>query len=1188
MLKKLGQTAGLFLALLAPAPATFPAQPADTQAPAARAWLEAHPVVVVGMHSKGWLPFEGFQGATPTGFAYETLLEANRRLGIHFQVRRYDDWSTLLQDACEGKLDLVLTVALTAERTRCLIFSRPYIESPVALVSRRDNQRVRSSGDLAGLKIVTESDFSTSAVARERFSNAANITADDTDAALREVADGGADVYLGNPYVASLAFHRPGLENLGLVRPSDLPQDTLHFAAPNANAPLIEALDEALDAIPSARRTALRQRWLPELQWDQSRLTLSERERQTLPKVIRAGIPDSRAPIAFMDARDGPSGFVMEYINRFHGIGANIETKGYDPAELSRLARRGELDAIAGIPDDSNIIAGWVVSEPLVTVPNVIVTRVNSKTLLDISDLRGKKVAVSDPLRVGIRLKSAAPRVEIVSYPTAEGGLRALRRSEVAAYVGNLAVVERALRDQHAGALHIAAPAGIEDRIVLAAPPENRAIVTSFNRLLASLPSREREAIRGDWLAVDLHSGVDWRRVLSWAVPFGLLALAAGVIFISGHIRLRAEVAQRSRAESRLNDIVSSLPAVVYQAELREDGSAKLLFVSENMEDLLGVSANAVIADEGALYALMHPDDRDQVRSAAKLAFAESDQIDIAFRAESMDGWRWVRSHSKPSLGDQDALIWTGYWIDVTKSYLQARDLAEAKAAAENAAAAKAEFLATMSHEIRTPMGGVLGMLEVLDHTELDEEQRRVLSYVNDSAQILRQILDDILDFSKIQAGRMSLSPNVSDVRALVSSVVHLLSPQAVEKGIELTMRADSSVAGHHWVDALRLKQVLFNLLSNAIKFTNAGSVEVEVLVTRTESRIQTLQLSVRDTGIGVSAEQQSRLFAPFAQAEASISREYGGTGLGLAICRRLIDLMGGSLAFDSTLGQGTVVVVHLTLPIAEAPPALHDRNAATAADDWTSYRVLVAEDHPTKQILMRWRLEQLNLTGDVVEDGLAALHRIKSESYDLLITDCIMPNMDGYELARSVRIWEQSTGQSRIPIIALTANAMDDDVRRCLEAGMDDFMAKPVDLLTLRNAISRWLPAPPPMIDEPRAANHPSDATIDWLDELSRTVGSMEVAHDLVLALAASTSLDMRLLHTAIGSGDQPEVLRLLHRVLGGFGTIGHVQLTDRIAAIMSDLRSEGLRSASDKLAVLMADVSLWIERWKGKAGTT
>ena len=523
---------------------------------------------------------------------------------------------------------------------------------------------------------------------------------------------------------------------------------------------------------------------------------------------------------------------------------------------------------------------------------------------------------------------------------------------------------------------------------------------------------------------------------------------------------------------------------------------------------------------------------------------------------------------------------------DVATAFLEMRDslrqkateLTESEARAQDASRAKSAFLAAMSHEIRTPMVGVTGMLELLSHTSLDPEQRHCVDVIDSSAQSLLQIIGDILDFSKIEAGKLDLAPEAVDLRKLVEASANNFLGVASGKGVKLDWHIDASVGAAHRADPLRLRQVLSNLLSNALKFTHKGGVTLEVETLMQEGEIETIAFRVHDTGIGIAQDQQDKLFSAFSQAESGTARQYGGTGLGLAICRRLAQLMGGELGLRSQLGEGTTVSLVLPLPRADVQMLAATHHAM--ADDFPQRSapgiaeaeaerslVLLVDDHPTNREVITRQLARAGYASEMAIDGEDALAHWKSGRYALVLADIHMPRLDGYGLVAAIRNAEQREGRSRTPVIALTANVSKGEAERCIAAGMDDFLPKPVPLAQLARRLRLWLPhavfpaagesAPPPTAVPAPA---PASAIVPPLDlsVLHEIAGDdAGVAHEILGDFLNSTKRDVAALEVAYVQGNRAELAREAHRIKGAARLVGADTLGRCVAEIEAAART-------------------------------
>jgi PAS domain S-box-containing protein len=516
---------------------------------------------------------------------------------------------------------------------------------------------------------------------------------------------------------------------------------------------------------------------------------------------------------------------------------------------------------------------------------------------------------------------------------------------------------------------------------------------------------------------------------------------------------LEKALAQRASAEQRFSDIAAVTDGWLWEQD--QDLRFSYLSGTDHVEQL-GLTGNSVIGKTREEWLSTHP----EVRSSADWSVVLDAQRDhlpfrnFVYRAPSAPDAveRWFRISGQPVFDQAGVFLgYRGVGSDVSELYLS-------KARAEEASRTKSMFLANMSHEIRTPMNGVLGMAEVLEATLTDPEHKRMIGTIRKSGETLLNILNDILDMSKIEAGKMELEDVPFSPVDLAERVEDLHRLMAEEKGLDFEVLVSTGADTRRMGDPFRVQQILHNLVSNAIKFTDRGEVTVEV-----SGRLgKPLTLEVRDTGIGMSPEEIERLHEEFRQADSSVTRRFGGTGLGMAITRTLVHRMGGEISVQSAKGAGTTVRVTLPLQVTEAAPEAAPPSAFQAGQNrLDGLRILAADDNGTNRSVLELMLSRSGAQVTTVEDGLQAVNAWEPGKFDAVLLDIAMPVMDGKGALEAIRAMEAAAGSGRVPIIAVTANAMSHQIVEYLIWGFDSCVSKPLTMNDVTKAILSMLPKP-------------------------------------------------------------------------------------------------------------------------------
>ncbi|NJJ58860.1 MULTISPECIES: transporter substrate-binding domain-containing protein [unclassified Pseudomonas] len=1046
---------------------------------AQRQWLQNKRELVLGAAFPDYPPFD----LTSSGRDYEGLTAdyaglLAMALDVPVKVLRYPSREAAIRALEAGDIDLLGSSNSFEAANPNLTLSEPYAVDRPVLVTREGETRSLNDG-LAGMRLALVYHYLPLHEVEKLYPKAIIRAYPSYQNALNAVAFEQADVFLGDTISTHYMINKGYLKNIRMANFGRHEAYGFSFAMPQDQRMLLSIVDAVLRAVPTSERETIAKRWSAgsDILLTDQKLQLTLREERWLREnpVVKVIVNPTFAPLTFFDADGNFRGItadLLELIRLRTGLRFEVQ-RGRDVNTMIEHVETGKADIIGAVIPSVEREAQLNFSRPYLENSYVMLTRKDGQAPTGLEEMEGKRLAVTQGSPLKKFLREHFPKIQLVETGDTFKSAELLVQGHVEGAVNTLVVANYFLSSQM-----------LQDKIQISfsigTMPATFGLATSrsatelssiLDKALLSIAPDELGVINSRWRGYTAASDSYWRDyhqlIARIIIGTGLLLL----ISLSWNAYMRRQIKHRKMAERALNDqfefmraLVNETPHPIYVRDnkglLQTCNDSYLQAFDVKREDVIGKSAvqiSTALAVEAAQY---HADYQRVVAEGNPLILDRT----LHIRGKKLTIYHWILPY-RDSVGEVQGII--GGWIDISERRQLFDELRTAKERADEANRAKSTFLATMSHEIRTPMNAVIGMLELtLKRADQGHLDRPAIEVAYNSAKDLLELIGDILDIARIESGRLSLAPERVNLREVIESVVRVFDGLARQKTLSLLLEFTPDLEHTEvLIDPLRFKQVLSNLISNAIKFTERGQVKIKVEVSATELPQQVeMKLVVEDTGIGISRDDQMRLFEPFAQADNSGQLARSGAGLGLVICRSLCAMMGGQLSLSSVPMVGTQVHVNLKMNRLQAAQVVDELKPA-ATTDVPVLNVLVVDDHPANRLLMCQQLGYLGHQFTAAQNGAAGFQAWRQEHFDLVIADCNMPIMNGYELSRSIREYEQREQLTPCVVLGFTANAQPEEKQRCAQAGMDDCLFKPINLTALERQLAKISPQPTGLI---------------------------------------------------------------------------------------------------------------------------
>ncbi|WP_277963450.1 transporter substrate-binding domain-containing protein [Pseudomonas sp. RIT-To-2] len=1126
-----------------------------------RRWLWQRRVLRLGVSQPDYAPFD----ILGTGQEYEGITAdyaglVASLLNLNVEVVRYPSRAEALAAVRDGSVDVLGTSNVFEAATSNLVLSQAYAQDESVLASRSDD-RTALFGGLDNRRLAMQEFYLPQAVVQELYPGARIQLYSSTVAALGAVAFGQADMFLGNALGAYYQVYKGQLNGLYLSHLPQVQSNYFGFAVSARNSRLLTLVNAALQAIPEHERLAILGRWSVGgvTIGQRHALALTEAEQRWLANAptLKVLIDPQFLPLSYLDSQGryrGISAQVLEVIGQMTGLEFEVQT-GKSLAEMISRVQRGDADLLAALPPSQAREQQLSFTRAYMSSPRVLVTRDGEVAPHSLEQMDGKRLAVIHGSFLFDVLREQYPGVIPVPAPSADHALSMVTNGAADAAMLTLIGARYRIFRQYAGRLHINATLPVRPASVAFATSHHAPeLLSILNKALLAIPPQEFNDLAARWRGEVVLEESFWARHRWHIVQLIIMAVVVLGLGLGWITQLRRQVRRRVKAEVALTDqlefmrvMIDGTPHPIYV----RDPEGCLLTCNASYLEAVQVQFEEVVGKPVGQSIAFTFEEAESYQQAYLQAMKDNVKVVADRRVRLRNGefktiYHWALPYTTTD-GAIAGLI--GGWIDITERQRLLLAYQQAKEQAEAANRAKTVFLATMSHEIRTPMNAITGMLELaLKKSEQGVFDHLSIEVAANAASSLLALIGDILDITRIETGHLTLEPQPTDLMGHVEAVVRLFEVQARHKRLRLALDVEGEAGSLVLLDPLRFKQIVSNLLSNAVKFTHEGEVRVAVRLRPGEQGLG-VSLTVSDTGVGIPPDEVAQLGSAFTQASNHQQSPRDGCGLGLNISRTLCAMMGGRLGLQSTLGQGTQAGFELTLPWATARQA--DASGVPAAS--RPLNVLVVDDYRANRILLQQQLAYLGHRVTLAEDGNSGLLCWLRGDFDLVMSDCNMPGLDGYQLVQAIRVHEQRSARTRCKVLGFTANAVPQERARCLAAGMDGCLFKPLSLTGLAQALE------PSGSDLPAPAPAPPRGEHDLGALQALTGADTQALQALLDGLADCCRQDLLTLDSLDMEADRQAIADLAHRIKGGARIIRAAQVLDACDQVEQACATQG-----------------------------